>query len=259
MLKALSKVALGIWVLSAVGICSSVLASSASAFTFNADGSVGVGIADIDRSFQVTFDGNVATKDVTGLASLATFTFLGFTNVADTTQAKFDIALKNTSSGGTLTSRTSALGFNVDPNLSGASVSSGGLFAYASLNDSFPNQFGTIDVCFINNKQNCKGGGGEGNEGGVSTGENSKTFSPTLTFKGNNVTSFALSNFGVRYQSINGTSSDGQSFAGDSGTGTGTFKKPAGTDKIPEPSTVSALLLIGFGILGCGKKRKAVV
>ncbi|MGL5194053.1 MAG: cistern family PEP-CTERM protein, partial [Chroococcales cyanobacterium] len=111
---------------------------------------------------------------------------------------------------------------------------------------SFPNQFGDIDVCFTDGNR-CEGGG----SGGVTTG-NTGRFQATLAFSGD-VQSFALNNFGVRYQSI-----DGQTFAGDSGTGRGTIDIgiPSESPKqVPEPTATTALLLVGLGALKYGKKK----
>ncbi|MDP5338779.1 MAG: cistern family PEP-CTERM protein [Nodularia sp. (in: cyanobacteria)] len=217
-------------------------APSASAFTVKAE--------DIGKSFTVKFDGNVNENDVTGLSSEATFTFLGFNTVGSKTEAAFDVLLANTSNGG-ITSRTSALGFNVSEGLLGVGNPSGagntrvsGLFTNDK-SGSFPNQFGAIDVCFTRGNT-CQGGA----NGGVTTG-NSASFSPTLALSGN-VTEFTLSNFGVRYQSI-----DGNGFRGDSGTGRGTYyvAPPEPPRKVSEPATLAAIGLFVVGSLQVKKKK----
>ncbi|MBD2072704.1 cistern family PEP-CTERM protein [Phormidium sp. FACHB-592] len=207
------------------------------AFTF-APGktSVTVEASDINKSFTVEFDGNVERQNVTRLTAEAIFTFLGFTTVGSNTEAKFDVSLKNTSSGG-ITSRVSALGFNVSQALLGVGNADGdgntrvsGLFS----NDrtgSFPNNFGDINVCFTEGNT-CQGG----SNGGVTTG-NTGLFTPILAFTGS-VDSFTLSNFGVRYQSIGGTN------LGDSGTGRG---------QVPTPALLPGLLALGAG---AWRKRK---
>jgi hypothetical protein len=251
-------------------------APSASAFTFLNDGSVGINDSDLNSTFTVNFDGNVATQNVTGLTSEATFKFLGFTTIAGATrnstktEAAFEISLSNTTSA-PLLSRTSALGFDVW-NFDGTSLGSGlalqgignssgsgdtrsiGLF----VNDrsgSFPNQFGDVDVCFTNGNT-CQGGtsGGVDNNPSTSNPQTDK-FTATLAFSGS-VSQFALNNFGVRYQSI-----DGNGFNGASGTGQGTAvipsaPKPPGPRQIPEPGTVGALLLMGAGMLHTSRRKQ---
>lgn len=230
------------------GFCFLVIAPSASAFSFSSNGdSVTIGTSDINKSFDISFDGNVSTQNVSGLSSKATFTFLGFSQIGSgsklETQALFNIALANTSSNG-IASRTSALGFNVNDSLK-SDTSVGGIFTSAVLGGSFPNQFGNIDVCFTQGNT-CQGG----KNGGVSTGGTSGTFSPTLAFSGS-VNSFTLSNFGVRYQSITGTN------LGTSGTGHGYYQAPPQPKKVPEPGTIAALgLLTIAGVLGLKKRNK---
>jgi hypothetical protein len=231
MFKLSSRLVLGLPAVSALGLCSLFIASPVSAFVIS-QGAVTVGANDVNQSFDILFDGNVAEKSVSGLSSKATFTFLGFTTVGKNTEAAFKISLGNTSSSG-ISSRTSALGFDVDQSLLGigsankvGSTRVSGLFS----NDregSFPNQFGALDVCFTNGN-NCQGG----QNGGVTTGKFGE-FLPTLAFSGN-VSTFTLSNFGVRYQSINGGG-----FNGDSGTGEGLIMPPATpVQPVVEPAPV---------------------
>ncbi|MBD2033736.1 cistern family PEP-CTERM protein [Leptolyngbya sp. FACHB-321] len=208
------------------------------AFTF-APGktSVIVEASDINKSFTVEFDGNVERQNVTGLTAEAIFTFLGFTTSGSNTNANFSVNLTNTSSGNPnnpsgIFSRVSALGFDVGPNLIAASTT--GFFPGAVRNSAFPNQFGDIEVCFKGGQtNNCQGGTGTGLFNGQTD-----TFNPVLTFAGS-VTSFTLSNFGVRYQSI-----DGNGFNDDSGTGRG---------KVPTPALLPGLLALGAGVW---RKRK---
>ncbi|MGH1397147.1 MAG: cistern family PEP-CTERM protein, partial [Trichormus sp.] len=106
----------------------------------------------------------------------------------------------------------------------------------------FPNKFGEVDVCFTDGNT-CQGG----SNGGVTTGQAAATFSPILAFSGN-VTSFTLSNLGVRYQSIKGKSTiNNQTFNGDSGTGRGYYTPPPPPPKkVPEPATSAALGLLAM-------------
>ncbi|MBW4490532.1 MAG: cistern family PEP-CTERM protein [Trichocoleus desertorum ATA4-8-CV12] len=255
MLRSLTNLALGVSILSALGTLA--IAPAASAFSFSG-GSVTIDATDKDKSFTVNFDGNVATKTVAGLSSQAIFKFLGFNTAGTKTEAAFEVTLDNTSSGG-ITSRTSALGFNVNQTLVGIGEASGsgntrssGIFTN-DRSGSFPNQFGAVDVCFTDGKT-CQGG----SNGGVKTADSPGKFSSTLAFS-STVSSFTLSNFGVRYQSINGKSIDGDDFNGDSGTGQGTPVQPESpkppTKHVPEPSSTTALVILGAGLLYGRKKR----
>ncbi|NJO75727.1 MAG: cistern family PEP-CTERM protein [Leptolyngbyaceae cyanobacterium RM1_406_9] len=235
MFKSSSRLVLGLSILSTVGLYSLLAASPATAFILSSSG-VTVSASDKNQSFDIFFGGNVDTKSVSELLSKATFTFLGFSTVGNNTEASFKVLLSNTSSGN-VSSRTSALGFDVDQVLLGIGKSGGngantrvsGLFS----NDregSFPNQFGDIDVCFTDGNS-CQGG----QNGGVTTGTSAE-FLPLLAFSGK-VNTFTLSNFGVRYQSIDGRSSDGRSFNGASGTGRGSSTAPS-MPPVVEPTPV---------------------
>lgn len=193
---------------------------------------VGGSVNDIDTvgsSFDVFFDGNVNGTDVQGLSGQATFTLSSFSNDGTDTTALFNVSLTNTSSSPITGSRISSLGFDIDPNIS--SASSSGTFNIAVLNGSFPNGFGDIELCVKDGggSNNCQGGG----SGGVTLG-NTGTFDIGLTWAGNVVTAFDLSNFGVRYQSINSPT-----LSGASGTGQGT--------PVPEPLTLlGSSMAFGF-------------
>ncbi|BAZ16852.1 hypothetical protein NIES4071_87300 [Calothrix sp. NIES-4071] len=258
-----------------IAVGSVAFAPSASAFIVSSDESkLTIGANDVNQWFDIEFGGNVATRDVNGLSSLASFKFLGFTTVgtgANTkTEAKFDIKLFNTSSSG-ITSRTSALGFNTSlgsnlnmnpvgtaANADGSgdtrvlTQASGGIGTLFT-NDrsgSFPNTFGNVDVCFTNGNT-CQGG----SNGGVFTGNqdnSSSRFTAVLAFNGI-INSFDLDNFGVRYQSING-SANGTTFNGDSGTGRGKVKRR----KVSEPATAAAIGFVAISAFGLRKKNKLI-
>jgi hypothetical protein len=246
MFRQTAKLAIGVAAISSAGLTFMGGTPAASGFVFNGYSVEDITADDVGQSFTINFDGNVERTQVDGLTSWAKFTLESFTD----NQAIFDIDLENTSTG-SITSRTSALGFDIDgATVSGATVS-GSLFADAHINDSLPNGFGDIDVCFINNKNNCKGGGGEGNDGGVSTGEGVSTFTATVELT-TTVESFAMSNFGVRYQSIEGAED-----LGTSGTGRGTPYYEAPKPKaIPEPSTVTAVLVSGFALVQQRRRKQ---
>ncbi|MBD2185982.1 MULTISPECIES: cistern family PEP-CTERM protein [Oscillatoriales] len=265
MFKHLPKLAIAFSAVAAAEIASLAIAPSASAFSVNSDW-VEFGLNDINQSFIVDFDGNVATQNVIGLSSQATFTFKGFTTVgtgtATKTEAKFDISLTNNSSDG-ITSRTSALGFNVYEAMysdklalvgvgndgGSGNTRSTGLFAKDN-SGSFPNQFGAIDVCFTDGNT-CQGGSNGGVDNNSATSQaQTGTFTATLAVNGN-IDKIALANFGVRYQSISGKGLNGAS-----GTGRGDINY--GPRKIPEPTTTAALGLVALSGLALRKRNKAV-
>lgn len=207
----------------------------AEAFTFSGGSVTGITTDDIGSSFTIKFDGNVKTNDVAGLTSEALFTLAGF----DGLSALFNVVLTNTSSD-PIGSRVSVLGFDVSPDISGAT--SVGDFNIAVLDSALPNEFGAIGLCVKGGggSNSCQGGGGAG----VFAGE-SLNFDLTLNW-GSEMSSFDLSNFGVRYQDITGTS------FGTSGTGQGTPHAD-----VPEPATAAALGT--FALLGLAMKKKTKV
>lgn len=244
------------------GACFLAVMPSASAFSFSQNGdNVTITADDINKSFEINFNGNVSEKDVQGLSSTAVFKFLGFNTIGSgsniRTEAKFDILLSNTSSNG-ITSRTSALGFDVSAALRGIGNTNtsgntrvSGLFT-RDRSGAFPNKFGDVDVCFTNGNT-CQGG----SNGGVNTGDAAATFSPILAFRGD-VTSFTLSNLGVRYQSIDGTSTiNNQTFKGASGTGRGYYTPPPPPPKkVPEPATSAAIGVLAVAAWQLKKNKR---
>jgi hypothetical protein len=291
MFRPLKQVALAVSALGCFSIYTASAAPAASAFTFFEDGSIGIDQSDQSKSFTVNFDGNINRENVAGLSSEAVFTFLGFSSVENDsetiTEARFEILLDNTSSD-SLNSRSSALGFDVTDFLGGsldllfasssetASPGGGGsqgqgnkggakggaeetsltgvtqsvgLFNNA-IAGKFP-EFGSVDVCFTEGNT-CEGG----ESGGVYRDDEPETFEATLALSGE-VESFVMSNFGIRYQSIDGEDGD-RSFIGASGTGTGTVIPPSSDNpkKVPEPTMTFALLLLGGNLLRQSRKRQ---
>ena len=238
-----AKLAIGLAAISSAGFGFLGFTPSASAFVFNGTTVDDISADDVGNSFIINFDGNVNETDVDGLTSWAKFTLESFTG----TEATFGIELKNTSTGN-ITSRTSALGFDIDgATVNNASVAAGGLFKKGHINGAFPNGFGDIETCFTDGN-NCQGGG----NGGVSTDDPASTFTATVQLT-ESVENFALSNFGVRYQSI-----DGDGFNGASGTGRATpYYEAPPAQSIPEPNTVTAVLLSGFALVQ-QRRRKQV-
>jgi hypothetical protein len=204
------------------------------AFAFAVAPALAVPIDSVGDSFTVEFDGNVETQDVAGLAASASFLVTEFDAAAG--RVVLQISLENTSDPALWqSSRVSALGFDVNRDIGSANTS--GLFQHAILAGKFPNQFGPVDVCVVDNRNNCSGGG----SGGVHIGE-SGVITLTLNFTGP-ITSVDLANFGVRYQSL---ASDELAIQEGSGTGSG--------DVVPEPRLLGLLGIAGLALLGTRRR-----
>jgi hypothetical protein len=241
MIYMLSRIAVPSRTLAAAAVIAVVGYAAPAAALVLTPTSVGLGVGDVGQSFTIFFDGNVEGNPVAGLTSKVTFTFSSITAVAgNRTELSFAALLENTSSGG-VGSRTSAIGFNTDPNLLGVGTASGtgrtrvsGLFPN-DRSGAFPNGFGAIELC-VTAGPTCQGGA----SGGAVSGTGPQAFNLILAISGP-FTGMTLDNFGARYQSITGAS------AGTSGTGRGTVDIPPVV--IPEPTTLAVL---GLGLLGLG-------
>ena len=221
----------------AAGIAFLVLASPASALIISGS-TVTVESSDPtgSTSFDVFFDGNVDASIIAGLTGEATLTLTAFEYVPgdDLTFLGFDVALTNTSSAPIDASRISVFGMDSDPDIDPTAVSATGDFDQAVTTSSFPNQFGSIEVCFKSGQNNnCSGG----TSGGAVLGD-TINFAINMGFSGN-LASVDFDNFGVRYQSIYSTS---LGLVDDSGTG-------MGAPPMPEPR---AALVFAIGTLVAG-------
>jgi hypothetical protein len=210
-------------------------AALAAALLSLATASSAVTIDSVGDTFGVVFDGNVETEQVAGLAASATFLVTEFDAAAG--RVVLQISLSNTSNNGIWQSaRVSAIGFDASEDIVSASAT--GLFAYAVTGGKFPNQFGPVDVCAIDNANNCSGG----QNGGLHIGQ-SGVVTLTLQFAGP-ITALDLTNFGVRYQSLDSCDLE---ISGGSGTGSG--------DVVPEPRALALLGIAGLALFG--RKRRA--
>lgn len=207
-----------------------------------------LGSGDVGSSYTFNFNGFSSGTTINNLTSQATFTLTGVTANSYT----FSYSLANTT-GAPLTSRVSGFGFNTDPTIT--SASSTGAFSYTTLNGTYPNGIGAIDVCFKDaSTGSCAGGGG----GGLTTGQTG-TGTFTLNFS-QPLTSLTLSDFYTRYQSITGAGN--VTSASGSGTLTSTSTSSSSTSggtAVPEPGMLGlfAIALIGVGLTQRRKARPA--
>ena len=182
-------------------------------------------------TFSVNFNGVVNGAVQDGLTSTADFTVMK----TNPNTWKFTIGIDNTSTAPITASRVSVIGFDTNPNISSGSVTSGILNRVSSGN--MP-QLGSLDVCFKGtNGNNCAGGGGAG----VGIPDGIATLMATLVFEGADVDQLTLDSFGVRYQSIAGSS------YGTSGTGFGTV--------VPIPAALWMFLSALFGLVAMRRLR----
>ena len=189
------------------------------------------------------FSGNNAPV-IPGLTSTLALKLLGVTYGATSTFYSFEYVLTNTSSNG-VTSRASVFGFNSNPDLKKAFYVSGPFDKIGSGNLSNGNN--PLEFCIKNSTGNGNGGANNcagGNNGGPTNG-NSFTGSFDLEYAGV-VNSIDLTDFGVRYQSIEGVTGV------ESGIG-----RPIMSGIVPEPATW-AMMILGFGLIGGAlRSRKA--
>jgi hypothetical protein len=199
--------------------------------------------AAIGTSYTVKYDGFTDGQVIEGLTGTAELTL----KEADGSRYTFDYKLTNTSADPIDESRVSIFGFNTDPTIE--SASSTGLFNNVATNANVPSGFGTVDVCFkgAGGQNSCSGGGGTG----LGIGE-SGTGTLTLNFS-TLVDELTLSDFFLRYQSIEGagavTSATGRGTVTSSGS-TGSTGSTGGTP-VPAPA---ALLLFAGGLLVVGHR-----
>jgi hypothetical protein len=199
-----------------------------------------VGSGDVGTSYTIDFDGfsGSSANTIDGLTSSLTLTL----DSVSSTSYTFSYSLANTTSS-PLTSTVSSFAFNTNPEIDSAGAT--GDFSFVTLDSSYPNQIGSVDVCF-----KAQGSGSCSNGGGTDAGD---TGTGTLTLNFDQaVNSITLSDFFVRYQAITGagnvTSASGQQVTSTSTSG--------GTD-VPEPGMLG---MFGLALLGLffARRRKGV-
>lgn len=195
--------------------------------------------SDIGQAYTLNYNGFSDGTTISGLTGSTTFTL---TSISGSTY-NFSYSVTNTSGAPITGSRISGFAFDTNPDIS--SASSTGAFSYTTLNGTYPNGIGSVDVCFKDASTGACAGGGSG---GLTLGETGTgTFS--LNFS-QPVSSLTLSDFFVRYQSITG--------AGNvtSATGAGTLTSSGGT--VPEPGMLG-LMAGGLAAIALLRRRRQPV
>ncbi|MDD3799577.1 MAG: cistern family PEP-CTERM protein [Novosphingobium sp.] len=194
----------------------------------------------IGQSYTFDYNGFSDSTVVDGLTASTTFTLTGISG----NQYYFDYSVTNTTTD-PIDSRVSSFGFNADPSITGAT--STGAFSYTTLDSSYPNGIGDINVCFKDaNTGSCSGGG----SGGLTDGQTG-TGTFTLTFA-DPVSSVTLGDFYVRYQSVDGAGNI-TSASGYGTTGSSTTSSSTGGTEVPEPGMLG---LMGAGLVAIGLLRR---
>lgn len=188
----------------------------------------------IGEVYSITFDGFVDdSPSLPGLSSQLSLTLNSIVNGV----YNFDYSLTNTgATDDSISSRVSSFAFNTDPEIVGAE--STGTYNFATVDSSYPNGIGSVDVCFKGaDTGSCAGGAGAG----VFDGQ-SGTGTLALDF-GGAIAGLTLDDFFVRYQSIEGiagvTSASGQQ--------TGGTTTSSGGSEVPAPGM---LLIFAMALLG---------
>lgn len=184
---------------------------------------------------NLIFNGTQDTSVITGLQSELMLTFKGWNTTGD---YLFDFALKNASVGQAF-SEVTAFGFNTDPVNPFLSASSESSPFRTIASGSIANGY-KVEFC-VTGGSTCSGGRSTGPDSGETWAG-----SFVLAFAGDaNPGPITLSNFKTRYQSVTIGNSNGESATGDL----------VQISAVPEP-TAWAMMLLGFGAIGVGMRRR---
>ena len=195
-----------------------------------------LGTGSIGTATTLTYNGYSSGTTIAGLTGSTTFTLTGISGNNYT----FSYSVANTSTSPITDSRISSFAFNTDPTIT--SATSTGAFSYTTLNSTYPNGIGSVDVCFKDALTgSCAGGG----SGGLTIGQTG-TGTFTLSFS-QPITSLTLSDFYVRYQSIAGAGSI------TSASGSGTISSTSGGTSVPEPGMLG---LMSAGLIATALLRR---
>ena len=199
--------------------------------------------ADVGNSYTFNYDGFSGSTPISGLTASTTFSLTG----TSANSYSFSYNVANTTSS-PLTSRVSSFAFNTDPTIS--SANSTGAFSYTTLDSSYPNGIGAVEVCFKDAATGSCSGGGNGGlaQGATGAGSFTLNFSSPLS-------SLTLSDFFVRYQSITGagnvTSASGAGFR----TSTVGTTTTSGGTTVPEPGMLG-MMAGGIAALALLRRRR---
>ncbi len=218
----------------AITIAMMLVAGAAQALTITSSG-VNVTAGDVGQSFTITYAAQNGGNTINGLTATTVYTVTGVTG----TSISLSAVLSNTSSAPIVGSSVSLFGFDTNPDVSSASAS--GAFGSTVLGGSLPSGFGAIELCFTNNSNRCRGGGG-----GIRIGQ-SGTTNLTLNFGAIGDGGVTFSNFGVRYQSVVGAGSVVNAV----GRGRTTTAPP-----VPEPAA-TAVFGLGALLVGAALRKRA--